>query len=156
MDEYEVIDPEVETALDEINRSPVQEEYTVLELLNKRRIKIKYKPQSMAQMMQATQGISTKARTNPTFDFTRWAKEVLPKLNSALLNVRVVNDLDGKEPGKGELRFSLIGSGEYKRLYALCFPGYAFDPSEDSRDEDHAPDRKIGKGVRKVAAAQSS
>jgi hypothetical protein len=152
MDEFEVIDPEVESALDEINRSPVQEESTVLDLLNKRRIRIKYKPQSMAQMMQATQGISTKARSNPTFDFTRWAKEVLPKLNSALLNIRVVNDLDGKDPGKGELRFSLIGSGEYKRLYALCFPGYAFDPAEDSRDEDHVVDRKVGKGVRKVAA----
>ncbi len=156
MEEFDdIIDPEIDQALDEINRTPVEEQVTILELLNGKRLKIRYKPRSMGHLMEATNGVSTKQIQNPKFRYDKWAREVLPKLNSGLLNVKIVDDLSGKQPGKGELRFSLIGSGEYKRLFALIFPGYTFDP-EDSRDEDNADNRPSGKGIRRVAAPEGS
>ena len=162
MDKFEefeedgIIDPEIENALDEVNRTPIEEQVTILNLMNGMRVKIRYKPRSMGHLMEATNGVSQKVVHNPKFRYEKWAKEVLPKLNSGLLNVRVVDDLSGKVPGKGELRFSLIDSGEYKRLYGLVFPGYAFDPSEDSGNEDNADSRKVGKGVRRVATSEGS
>lgn len=151
-----VIDPEIEDALDEVNRTPIEEQVTILELLNGKRVKIRYKPRSMGHLMEATNGVSTKTVQNPKFRYEKWAKEVLPKLNSGLLNLKIIDDLSGKQPGKGELRFSLIDSGEYKRLFSLVFPGYQYDPSEVDRDEDRPGDRKAGKGVRRVAAPESS
>lgn len=149
-----VIDPEIDDALDEVNRTPIEEQVTILELLNGKRVKIRYKPRSMGHLMEATNGVSTKQVQNPKFRYEKWAKEVLPKLNSGLLNLKIIDDLSGKQPGKGELRFSLIDSGEYKRLFSLVFPGYQYDPEVD-RDEDSADHRKAGKGVRRVAAPES-
>lgn len=148
--EDDVIDPELnEQALEEAIKTEVSQGVTVLELLNGKKIKIRYKPQSIATMMEAANGTPTRRKSND-FRYKDWAKEVLKKLNSALLNVKIVDDIGGDRPGKGEIPLSLIPAGEYYRLYEACFPGYADDP-KDSRDEA-APQRgKAGKRVPPVA-----
>lgn len=140
-----VIDPDIEGALDEAIRTPVQDGVAILTLLNEKKIKIRYKPMGMAAMMEAANGTPT-SRKSKDFSYSRWGKEVLSKLNKALLNIQIVDDLSGKRPSGRELPFSLIPPGEYYRLYELCFPGYSIDPA-DSGDKDNAGPRKTGKGV---------
>ena len=155
-DDFEdVIDPELmEAALDEAMNKPVDDGVTILELLNGARIKIIYRPKGIAHMMEAAQGTQTRQKSS-RFDYSRWSKEVLPKLNSAIRNTQIVDDLDGKPIGKRQIRFSLIPAGEYYRLYDACFPGYSDDP-KDSRDKDNSNSCKVGKGVRRVASSESS
>ena len=155
-DEFDdVIDPELmEAALDEAMNKPVEDCVTILELLNGAKIKLRYRPKGIAHMMEAAQGTPTRQKSS-RFDYARWSKEVLPKLNSAILNTQIVDDLGGKPIEKGKIRFSLIPAGEYYRLYDACFPGYSDDP-KDSRDKDNANSGKTGKGVRRVASSESS
>ena len=143
--DMDVIDPEIEGALDEAIKTPVSDGVTILQLVNGKKLKIRYKPQGIGQMMQAVNGTPTKRKSND-FRYDLWAKEVLSRLNMALLNVQIVDDLSGKRPGKGEIPLSLIPSGEYYRIFELCFPGYADDP-KDSGNEYSPVNRKAGKGV---------
>ena len=148
--DIDVIDPEIEGALDEAIKTPVSDGVTILQLVNGKKLKIRYKPQGIGQMMQAVNGTPTKRKSND-FRYDLWAKEVLSRLNMALLNVQIVDDLSGKRPGKGDVPLSLIPSGEYYRLFEACFPGYADDP-KDIRDELGASNRKAGKGVPRGAS----
>jgi len=118
----------------------------ILELLNEKKIKVRLKPRSMAHMMEAANGTPTR-RKSTDFSYKNWSKEVLGKLNTALQNVKIVDDLGGSRPGKGEIPLSLIPPGEYYKLYERAFPGYSTDPS-DLRDKDHAPGGTNRKGIR--------
>jgi len=93
----------------------------------------------------------------PKFDYKKWVRDTLPKLNSlALKNVQIVNDVDGKtDIPKNGIRLSLISTGEFRRLQELCFPGAVFN-SPDSEYEDLPHDRKNRKGIRKDATPASS
>ena len=137
---------------------PVREEVTILNLINDSRVKVRYLPQSIASSLEFDDGtpITPPGTRKPKFDFKKWVREILPKLNGlALKNVQIVNDLDGKtDMPKNGIRLSLISPGEFRRLQELCFPG-ASDDSPDSEYEDLPHDRKNRKGIRKDAAPAS-
>lgn len=147
----DIIDPDANIeALAEAMNEPVREEATILTLLNGRKIKVRYMPTGIGRSLEFDHGtpVSTNTR-KPKFDFYKWAKEVLPKLNElALKNIRIVNDINKPDLvlEKGDVRLSLIGSGEFRRLQDLCFPGTS--DTEDLPDEDSAPAGKSGKGLR--------
>lgn len=144
------VDPDNLDALMEAMQTPVKEQKTKLELLNGFVIDpVIYIPQSLGASLEFDNGtpVSTNTR-KPKFEYRKWAKEVLPKINElALQNIKIVDDI-GKEItiGKGEVRLSLIGPGEFRKLQDLCFPGTS--DTEDFTDEDSAPPRKSGKGAR--------
>ena len=157
----EVIDPDLNLeALAEAQGREIKEETTILSLLIKNdygnpiKIKVRYMPQSIASSLEYDDGTPIKKGVRkPVFEFSKWAKNVLPKLNGlALKNIQIVNDRDGRELAPGEVKISLIGEGEFKRLYGLCFPG-ADDGSTDSEDEDTENSGKVGKGVRRRKSA---
>jgi hypothetical protein len=147
----EIIDPDLNIeALNEAMGVAVTEEVTILNLLNKRRVKVRYQPQSIGAALEYDHGTPVAQNVRkPKFDFYKWAKESLPKLNDlALKNIQIVNDI-GKEDielPKNGIRLSLISSGEFRRLQDLCFPGTS--DAEDSEYQDHADGRKGGKGIR--------
>jgi hypothetical protein len=147
----DIIDPDANIeALAEAMGRTIQEEVTILTLLNQARVKVRYMPQSIGSSLEFDNGTPIAPGTRkPKFQFNKWAREVLPKLNAlALKNVQIINDLDGKaEMPKNGIRLSLISPGEFRRLQELCFPG-AVDDSPDSEDEDNAPRGKSGKRVR--------
>lgn len=158
----DVIDPDLNLeALAEAQGKGIAEETTILELLAKNdygnpiRVKVRYLPQSIASSLEFEDGTPIKkGERKPVFKFSRWAKNILPKMNAlALKNIQIVNDLDGATPGPRDIRISLIGEGEFKRLHGLCFPG-AGDGSDDSPDEDNETGGKTGKGVRRRKSAQ--
>lgn len=155
----EVIDPDENLqALAEAMGQPVAEEVTILTLLNQRRVKVRYLPQSIGSSLEFDDGSPIAPGTRkPKFNYRKWAKEVIPKLNAlALKNVQIVNDLDGRaEMPKNGIRLSLISPGEFRRLQDLCFPGTS-DDSPDSEYEDIPADRKTRKGLRKDAAPAST
>jgi hypothetical protein len=148
----DIIDPDANLeALNEAMGIPVREEVTVLELLNKKKIKVRYEPQSIAASLEYDDGSpmtapgSRQAR-KPKFDYGKWARERLPKLNDlALKNIQIVDR--EPQPGTREIPLRLIGSGEFFRLEGLCFPG-ASEDLPDSENQDDAPRRKGGKGLR--------
>lgn len=146
----EIIDPDENiAALQEAMGQPVAEEVMILSLLNGRRVKVRYLPQSIASSLEFDDGTPIQVQTRkPKFNFRKWAKEVIPKLNAlALRNIEIVNDLDGTcTMSPRAVRLSLISPGEFRRLNQLCFPGASED--WDSEDQDHVPDRKNGKGLR--------
>ena len=146
----DVIDPDENiAALQEAMGQPVAEEVMILSLLNGRRVKVRYLPQSIASSLEFDDGTPIQVQTRkPKFNFRKWAKEVIPKLNGlALRNIEIVNDLDGTcTMSPRAVRLSLISPGEFRRLNQLCFPGASED--WDSSDEDNVPDRKNGKGLR--------
>lgn len=147
----EIIDPDSNIdALAEAMNLPVTEETTVLELLNKVKIRIRYQPQSLGASLEFDHGTPVQANVRkPKFDFYRWAKESLPKMNElALKNIQIVNDVNKPDLtiGKGEVRLSLISPGEFRRLQDLCFPGTS--DTQDLTDESGPAPRKSGKGVR--------
>ncbi len=147
----EVIDPDSNIdALTEAMDLMVAEEVTILELLNKVRIKVRYQPQSLGASLEYDHGTPVQANVRkPKFDFHKWAKESLPKMNElALKNIQIVNDVNKPDMtiGKGEVRLSLISPGEFRRLQDLCFPGTS--DTQDLTDEDGPAPRKSGKGVR--------
>ena len=157
----DVIDPELNAeALAEAQGKGIQEETTILELLAKNdygnpvRVKVRYRPQSMADELEYQNGKPTPRPTppgtrRPKFDFKKWAKDNLPQLNDlALKNIQIVNDLDGSvEVGPRDIKLSLIASAEFRKLYGLCFPGASVD-TDDSEDSDNAVGRKKRKGIR--------
>lgn len=157
-----VIDPEEsEGLLAEAMSREIQEEITILELLVKDstgrpvRVKVRYMPQSIASSLQYDDGTpitpaNSRQARKPKFDFHKWAKERIPKMNDlALRNIRIVNDLDGAAytPQKGDILLSKISSGEFFRLEGLCFPG-ASEDAPDSGSEDSISRGKGGKGLR--------
>ena len=159
----DVIDPDLNIeALAEAQGKGIEEEVTILELLAKQtngnpvKVKVRYLPQSIGSSLEYDDGTPlAKDVRKPKFKFGKWAKETLPKLNAlALKNIQIVNDLDGDQPGPKDVRLSLIGAGEFRRLYSLCFPG-ASDGSDDLEDEDITPRGKGGKGVRSRKPAQN-
>ena len=152
----EVIDPDLNLeALAEAQKKDIKEETTILELLIKNdygnpiKIKVRYMPQSIASSLEYDDGTPIKKTARkPVFEFSKWAKSVLPRLNAlALKNVQIVNDRDNGELGPRDIKLSLISEGEFKRIVGLCFPG-AGDGSTDSEDEDSENSGKAGKGVR--------
>lgn len=155
----EIIDPDENIeALAEAMGQPVREEVTILSLINGARVKVRYMPQSIASSLEFDDGTPiTPGTRKPKFNFQKWAREVLPKLNGlALRNVQIVNDLDGKaEIPKNGIRLSLISPGEFRRLQELCFPG-ASDDSPDGEAQDYAADRPKRKGVRKDPVGPSA
>lgn len=147
-----VIDLDVNAeALAEAMGIPIKEKTTDLELLNGKILKnVRYLPQSIASSLEFDDGTPINPQVRkPKFNFKKWAREVIPKLNGlALKNIEIVNDLDGSpEMGPRAVRLSLISPGEFRRLNELCFPG-AIENS-DSEDEDNAPRGARGKGVRR-------
>ena len=147
----DVIDPDSNIeALAEAMDEPVIEEVTILELLNKKRIKVRYQPQSLGASLEFDHGTPVSANVRkPKFDFHRWAKESLPKMNElALKNIQIVNDINKPDLviGRGEVRLSLISPGEFRRLQELCFPGTS--DTQDLTDEDGSAARPRGKGIR--------
>lgn len=147
----EIIDPDQNIdALAEAMGQPVSEEVTILNLLNKTRVKVRYQPQSLGASLEYDHGAPvTQNVRKPKFDFFKWAKESLPKLNElALKNIQIVNDINKPDLAiaKGEVRLSLISPGEFRRLQDLCFPGTS--DTSDSEDEDYATSRPRGKGIR--------
>ena len=147
----DIIDPDANIeALAEAMGEPVSEEVTILTLLNQRRIKVRYQPQSLGASLEFDHGTPISQNTRkPKFDFHRWAKEILPKLNElALKNIQIVNDVNKPDMaiGRGEVRLSLISPGEFRRLQDLCFPGTS--DTEDMPDEDSTTSRARGKGKR--------
>lgn len=147
----DVIDPDSNIdALAEAMDEPVTEEVTILELLNHVRIKVRYQPQSLGASLEYDHGSPVSANVRkPKFDFHKWAKESLPKMNElALKNIQIVNDINKPDMtiGRGEVRLSLISPGEFRRLQDLCFPGTT--DTQDLTDEDGPAPRKSGKSVR--------
>lgn len=157
-----IIDPEMNAEiLADAMGQEIKEEVTILELLTKdstgrnHRVKVRYMPQSIASSLQYDDGMRMAAANSrqarkPTFDFRKWAKERIPKMNDlALRNIRIVNDLDGATyiPQRGDILLSRISSGEFFRLESLCFPG-ASDDTADSGSENNVSGRKGGKGLR--------
>jgi hypothetical protein len=160
----DIIDPDLNLeALNEAMGIPVQEETMVLELLNHKKIKVRYLPQSIAASLEYDDGQpmtppGSKLARKPKFDYRKWARERLPKMNDlALKNIRIVDDTSGQEPQKGshDVRLSLISSGEFFRLEGLCFPG-ASEDLPDSEVKDVVPHRKGGKGLRSGKSDTSS
>jgi len=148
----EIIDPDENiAALQEAMGQPIQEEVMTLELLNKRRVKVRYIPQSITSSLEFDDGtpVTPPGTRKPKFQYRRWAKEVLPKMNAlALQNVEIVDDLDEKVAlGPKAIRLSLISLGEFRRLQDLCFPGSA-NNSPDLEDEDNVPRGKGRKSIR--------
>lgn len=157
-----VIDPEESAELlAEAMGQEISEEVTILELLTKdstgrnHRVKVRYMPQSIASSLQYDDGTpitpaNSRQARKPKFDFKKWAKERIPKMNDlALRNIRIVNDQDGADytPHKGDILLSKISAGEFFRLESLCFPG-ASEDAPDSGSEDSLSGRKGGKGLR--------
>ncbi len=156
-----IIDPEENAAaLAEAMGQEIREEVTILELLTKdstgrnHRVKVRYIPQSIASSLdyddgQTMQNPNSNRVRRPKFDFKKWSRERIPKMNSlALLNIQIKNDLVGeKATEKGDILLSRIGSGEFFRLEGLCFPG-ASEDATDSEIKDNVPRRKGGKGLR--------
>lgn len=147
----EVIDPDSNIdALTEAMGQPVTEEVTILELLNHARVKVRYQPQSLGASLEYDHGTAVSANVRkPKFDFHKWAKESLPKMNElALKNIQIVNDINKDIAiGKGEVRLSLISPGEFRRLQDLCFPGTT--DTQDLTDEDSSAPRPRGKNIRR-------
>jgi hypothetical protein len=148
----DVIDPDENIdALAEAMGQPVTEEVTILELLNHARIKVRYQPQSLGASLEYDHGSPVSANVRkPKFDFHKWAKESLPKMNElALKNIQIVNDINKPDMAiaKGEVRLSLISPGEFRRLQDLCFPGTT--DTQDLTDEDSSTPRKSGKDKRR-------
>jgi hypothetical protein len=147
----EVIDPENFDALAEAMNEPVTDEVTILTLLNQRRVKVRYQPQSLGASLEYDHGTAVSANVRkPKFDFHKWAKESLPKMNElALKNIQIVNDINKPDMiiGRGDVRLSLISSGEFRRLQDLCFPGTT--DTQDLTDEDSSAPRKSGKDKRR-------
>ena len=157
----DVIDPDENAqALAEAMGVDVQEEVTILELLTKdstgrnHRVKVRYLPQSIASSLDYDDGTpmtppgSRQAR-KPKFDFAKWAKERIPKLNAlALRNIQIKNDLAGEQATeRGDILLSKISSGEFFRLEGLCFPG-ASEDAPDSEQQNNVPRGKNSKGIR--------
>lgn len=145
----DVIDPDVNLeALNEAMGISVQEEVTILQLLNGKKVKVRYLPQSIGASLEYDHGTPISQQRKPKFDFFKWAKEMLPKMNDlALKNIQIVNDInkpDVEMPRNG-IRLSLLSSGEFKRLQDACFPGVS-DDTPDSDDPDSFKARKGGKG----------
>ncbi len=155
----DVIDPDENMeALAEAMGQPIKEEVTILELLNKRRVKVRYIPQSIASSLEFDDGtaLNPPGTRKPKFNYRRWAREILPKLNSlALRNIQIVNDLDSAtiEIPRGGVRLSLISPGEFRRLQDLCFPGSS--DNDIGEDEDNEPRRKGSKGLRRGEPAEA-
>ena len=152
----DVIDPDTNLeALNEAMGIEVEQEVTILKLLNGRKVKVRYVPQSIGTTLEYDHGtpINTNQR-KPKFDFYKWVKEVLPKLNDlALKNIQIVNDIgkaDVEMPRNG-VRLSLLSNGEFKRLQDLCFPG----ASDDTPDSDEPDRSNAGKGGKRVWGGQS-
>jgi len=147
-----VIDPDENVqALAEAMGRPIEEEVTILELLNHARIKVRYLPQSIASSLEFDDGspLTPPGTRRPKFNYRRWAKEVLPKMNGlALKNIQIVDDFDQSASlGPRDVKLSLISPGEFRRLQDLCFPGAVENP-EDSEQSDNATDRPHRKGLR--------
>lgn len=147
----EVIDPDSNVeALAEAMGQPVTEDVMILELLNHARIKVRYQPQSLGASLEYDHGTAVAANVRkPKFDFHKWAKEILPKMNDlALKNIQIVNDINKPDMaiGRGEVRLSLISNGEFRKLQDMCFPGTT--DTQDLENEDGPAPRKSGKGVR--------
>lgn len=146
-----IIDPDENiAALSEAMGENIKEEVTILQLLNGYKVKVRYLPQSIGASLEYDDGTPVQvAQRKPKFNFRRWARDVLPKMNDlALKNIRIVNDLDGSvslEPR--DVRLSLISPGEFRRLNQLCFPG-AIEDLADSEDEDNAARSSRRKGLR--------
>lgn len=159
----DVIDPDENIeALAEAMGLPIEEKimWPPLELLNGQKVKVRYLPQSIATSLEFDDGtpVTPPGTRRPLFKYSKWVKEVIPKMNAlALKNIQIINDLDKKnqEIPKGYVRLSLISLGEFRRLQNLCFPG-ATDDSSDSEDEDNAPRGKGRKGIRKDATPAST
>ena len=147
----DVIDPDTNLeALNEAMGIEVEQGVTILQLLNGRKVKVRYVPQSIGSSLEYDHGTPINTNTRkPKFDFYKWVKEVLPKMNDlALKNIQIVNDIgkaDIEMPRNG-VRLSLLSSGEFKRLQDLCFPG-ATDDAPDSDEPDRPKAGKGGKGV---------
>lgn len=156
-----VIDPEENAeALAEAMGMEISQEVTILELLTKgctgrnHRVKVRYVPVSIASALDFDDGIpmqspNSRQARKPKFDFKRWSRERIPKMNElALRNIRIVNDLVGEEATeKGDILLSKISSGEFFRLESLCFPG-ASEDAPDSEQQNTVSRRKGGKGLR--------
>jgi hypothetical protein len=149
----EVIDPDIAIeALQEAMGIEVEQGVTILQLLNGRKVKVRYVPQSIGSSLEYDHGTPINTNTRkPKFDFYKWVKEVLPKMNDlALKNIQIVNDIgkaDIEMPRNG-VRLSLLSSGEFKRLRDLCFPG-ATDDAPDSDEPDRPKAGKGGKGIQR-------
>jgi hypothetical protein len=151
-DNFDIIDPEtMADALAEAQGKPIEQGVTILELLNKTRIKVRYMPQSVASSFDYDDGTPIQRQVRkPKFDYRKWSKETFPKMNAlALLNIQIVDDVAKPDEilPKNGVRLSLISIGEFKRLNKLCFPGAGEDTS-DSEDEADVTDRPRGKGLR--------
>jgi hypothetical protein len=146
-------------ALAEAQGITIQEGITVLELLNKKKVRVRFTPQSVASSFNYDDGSPIKKPTRkPTFNYRQWSKDTFNKLNDlALKNVQIVDDIakPNETIPKGGIRLSLISIGEYKRLYNLCFPGASQDVP-DSEESDNADDRPNSKGVRRQSAQDGS
>lgn len=156
----EIIDPDQNiAALSEAMGEDIKEEVTILQLLNGYKVKVRYLPQSIGASLEYDDGTPVNVATRkPKFNFKRWARETLPKMNDlALRNIRIVNDLDRSvalEPR--DVRLSLISPGEFRRLNQLCFPG-AIEDLADSDNEDsvsHSPRRKGLRGGQPSTASE--
>lgn len=156
-----IIDPEtMADALAEAMGQEIKEETTVLELLTKDsagrnyRVKVRYLPQSIASSLDYDDGTpmqnpASRQARKPKFDFQKWAKERIPKLNAlALRNIQIKNDLAGEAATeRGDILLSKISSGEFFRLEGLCFPG-ASEDAPDSEQQNNVSGRKGSKGIR--------
>jgi hypothetical protein len=153
-DETNVIDPEENAeALAEAMGKPIQQVITILELLNGAKIKVRIIPQSVASSFDYDDGRPIQKQVRkPKFDYRKWAKDTLPKMNDlALQNIQIIDDLsDPNTPlPKGGVRLSLISLGEFRRLNKLCFPGAVeIEEDEDSQNENNVTDRARSKGIR--------
>lgn len=146
----EPIDPDENIdALAEALSTPIQEEVTILTLLNGAKVKVRYLPQSIATSLEFDNGTPVQInKRKPTFNYKKFFADILPKMNAlALRNIKIYDDLSGAESeGKNWIPLSLIGPGDFGRLRDLCFPGN--DDSEDSSDQDNAARGKGRKGLR--------
>jgi hypothetical protein len=151
-EDKDIIDPEtMADALAEAQGKQISEITTILELLNKVRIRVRILPQSVASSFDYDDGTPIrKPDRKPKFDYRKWSKDTFPKMNSlALKNIQIVDDVakpDEPIPKNG-IRLSLISIGEFKRLNQLCFPG-AGEDSSNSEDETDVTDRPRSKGLR--------
>lgn len=161
----EVIDPELmEEALAEAMGIQIQDEVLIppLQLLIKNRgsdspikVKVRYRPVSWGQSLAYDHGDTIPRDTRrPKYDYFKTTDELLEKMNSlALRNIKIINDIgkDGEpikdlQVGKGEIKISLIGPGEFSRLRDACFPARAEDT--DSEDSGSKTRSKGSKGHR--------
>jgi hypothetical protein len=150
-EENDIIDPEENIdALAEALAQPIRQKVMILTLLNDTRVKVRYLPQSIATSLEFDNNTPLSAgKRKPTFNYKKFFKDILPKMNQlALRSIQIYDDLSGeKSEGKNWIPLSLISPGEFSKLRDLCFPG-ADESASDSEHEDHVSDRPRGKGVR--------